>query len=78
MSQSSTLRTLGGIFQVVLTALKVDLIPQIHKQTAVLIKSREQQFEDSSEKPASDASKNDDMMTQLLVMKSKHSTILPW
>ena len=78
MSQSSTLRSLGGILHVILTALKVDSIPKIHKQTAALIKSREQQFEASSEKLASDASKNEDMITQLLVMKSNHSTILPW
>ncbi|KAA8641725.1 hypothetical protein EYZ11_007143 [Aspergillus tanneri] len=75
MSQSSTLRSLGGIIHVILTTLKVDSLPQIHKQTTALIKSREQQFEEPTEKPGSNYN---DMTAQLLLMKSNNPTMLPW
>nr|BCP96879.1 cytochrome P450 oxidase [Penicillium shearii] len=76
LSQSSTLRNLAGIINAILTALKIDSIPQLHKHTVSLIKSREEQFESSSEEL--NASDNVDMMTQLLLMKSKNSMIPPW
>ncbi|KAJ5379968.1 uncharacterized protein N7496_002396 [Penicillium cataractarum] len=65
-----------GIINAILTALKIDSIPQLHKHTVSLIKSREKQFESSSEEL--NASDNVDMITTLLLMKSKNSMIPPW
>lgn len=78
MSQSPTLRSLGSVVHLALSALKINAVLPLHKQTMDLIKTREEQFELPSEKAGSGASNSVDMMSQLLLLKSHQPTILPW